>query len=61
MNVILRQFEENMVDLINSAPLPIEAKRLVVCEVLHKLEVQANVEITREIQEQKKSEETKGE
>ena len=54
MNKALRQLQENMVDLINSAKLPTEAKRLVVCEVLHKLEVQANMEIAYEIQEASK-------
>jgi len=64
MNKELRQFQEEMVDLINSTPLPIEAKRLVVCEILHKLEVEVNRAIAYEIQEQNKqaeSEETKGE
>lgn len=56
MNAELRQFQEKMVDLINSARLPTEAKRLVVCEVLHKLEVQADREIAYEIQEQSKQE-----
>ena len=64
VNRELRMFQENMVDLINSAKLPTEAKRLVVCEVLHKLEVQANMEIAYEIQEASKqvaSEEAKEE
>lgn len=52
MNAELRRLQENMVELINSAQLPIEAKRLVVCEILHKLEIQANKEIYCEIQEQ---------
>jgi hypothetical protein len=64
MNVVLRKFQEEMVDLINSAQLPVEAKRLVVCEVLHKLEIETNRAIAYEIQEENKqaeSEETKGE
>lgn len=59
MNVTMRQFQENMVNLVNSAPLPIEAKRLVVCEVLHKIEEQANIQIACEIQERIKREEAK--
>lgn len=59
MNVTMRQFQENMVNLVNSAHLPIEAKRLVVCEVLHKIEEQANIQIACEIQEQIKREEAK--
>ncbi len=61
MNIALRQFQESMVNLVNSAKLPTEAKRLVVCEVLHKLEVQADIEITRELQERSKQTEAKEE
>lgn len=61
MNIPLRQFQENLVNLINSTRLPTEAKRLVVCEVLHKLEVQADKEIAYEMQEQSKQEETQKE
>ncbi len=58
MNTALRNFQVNMINLINSAPLPTEAKRLVVCEVLHKLEIQAEKEIMLEQQtEEKESEE----
>lgn len=58
MNTALRQFQEAMVDLINSAPLPVEAKRLVVSEILHKLEVETNRAIAYEIQEQNKQAES---
>lgn len=58
MNTALRKFQEELVDLTNSAQLPVEAKRLVVCEVLHKLEIEANRAIAYEIQEQKKQEES---
>lgn len=53
MNVVLRRFEENMVNLINSTPLPTEAKRLVVHEILTKLEVQAEKEILMQLQAEK--------
>ena len=53
MNAELRRLQENMVELLNSFQLPTEAKRLVVCDILHKLEVQANKEIMYEIQETK--------
>ena len=53
MNAELRRLQENMVELLNSFNLPTEAKRLVVCDILHKLEVQANKEIMYEIQETK--------
>lgn len=57
MNLALRAFQENMVNLINSAQLPTEAKRLVVSEVLHKLEVQAEKEIVFELQQREKESE----
>ena len=59
MNAELRRLQENMVELINAFNLPTEAKRLVVIDILHKLEVQANKEIIMEIQAQQ--EETKEE
>lgn len=59
MNLELRWLQENMVELINSANLPIEAKRLVVCEILHKLEVETEKIIYNEMQEKKKEENTK--
>lgn len=58
MNVTLRRFQENMVNLINSTPLPTEAKRLVVHEVLTKLEVQAEKDILAELQAQKEEKES---
>ena len=61
MNIALRQFQEGMVNLVNSAKLPTEAKRLVVCDVLHKLEVQADMEIAKELYERSNQEETKEE
>lgn len=57
MNVELRKLQESLVDSLNQARLPIEAKRLVVCEILHKLEEQANKEIVYEIQEMNKQSE----
>lgn len=59
MNAELRRLQENMVELLNSFQLPTEAKRLVVCDIMYKLEVQANKEIMYELQETK--EETKEE
>lgn len=60
MNAELRRMQENLVELINSFNLPTEAKRLVVCDILVKLEIQANKEIAYEI-EQSKGEEENGE
>lgn len=50
MNVAIREFEEKMVNLINSTQLPTEVKRLSVCEILHKIEIQAEREIAFELQ-----------
>lgn len=61
MNVTLRRFEENMVNLINSTPLPTEAKRLVVYEILTKLEVQAEKDILMELQAEKAEKESESE
>lgn len=61
MNVEFRRLQENLVDLINSAQLPIEGKRLVVLEILHKLEVEAERIIYQEIEVQKQQENAKEE
>lgn len=61
MNVEFRRLQENLVDLINSAQLPIEGKRLVVLEILHKLEVEAERIIYQEIEAQKQQENAKEE
>lgn len=58
MNVAIRRFEENMVNLINSTPLPTEVKRLVAHEILTKLEEQAEKEILMELQAQKEEKES---
>ena len=47
-----------MVNLINSTPLTTEAKRLVVHEILTKLEVQAEKDILAELQAQKEEKES---
>ena len=60
MNTTLRNFQVNMVNLINSTPLPTEAKRLVVSEILYKLEAQVEIDIALEAQaKQKELEKTK--
>lgn len=61
ITVELRRLHENMVYLINSAQLPTEAKRLVVCEVLHKLEVQADKELSYIIQQNNEEKESESE
>lgn len=61
MNVTIRQFQESMAGLINSTPLPMEVKRLAVCDILHKIEAQAEHEITCELQAKQKESQEKEE
>ena len=57
MNLEIRKLEETIVSVINSSQIPTEAKRLVVADVLRKLEVQADKEVMLEIQIAKQNEE----
>ena len=57
MNLEIRKLEETIVSIVNSSQIPTEAKRLVVAEVLRKLEVQADKEVMLEIQMAKQNEE----
>lgn len=50
MNVEIRRLEENLVNDINASRVPTEVKRLVVMEVLMKLEAQVEKEIAFELQ-----------
>lgn len=59
MNTALRNFQNNMYNLINSAPLPTEAKRLVVCDILYKLEAQADIDIALEAQQKLEAQQAK--
>ena len=57
MNLEIRKLEETIVSIVNSSQIPTEAKRLVVAEVLRKLEVQADKEVMLEVQMAKQNEE----
>lgn len=57
MNLEIRKLEEAIVTAVNSSQIPTEAKRLVVADVLRKLETQADKEIMLEIQLAKQNEE----
>lgn len=57
MNLEIRKLEETIVSVINSSQIPTEAKRLVVADVLRKLEVQADKEVMLEVQMAKQNEE----
>ena len=57
MNVEIRKLEETIVHAVNASQIPTEAKRLVVADVLRKLEVQAEKDILLEMQVAKQNEE----
>lgn len=62
MNLEIRKLEETIIHAVNTSQIPTEAKRLVVADVLRKLEVQAEKDILVEIQmAEKKKEESKKE
>lgn len=58
MNTEIRLLQENIVNCVNSARMPTEVKRLVVLEVLMKLEEQANKEIALELQNKREEQES---
>lgn len=58
MNTEIRLLQENIVNCVNSARMPTEVKRLVVLEVLMKLEAQANKEIELELQHKREEQES---
>lgn len=53
MDLMIKKFEAGLVDYINSAQLPLELKRLVMAEVMVKVEQAVNVAVL----EQQKAEE----
>lgn len=56
MNLAIRKFEEDMVNLYNSSKIPAEAKRFVLLEILHKAEEVSKNAIQTELIELKKRE-----
>lgn len=42
MDCQIRSFEDEIISSINASNLPIEVKRLVLAEILHKVEVESN-------------------
>jgi len=49
MNLKIRQFEDDLVNLINSNDLPIEVKRIILQDVLQIVENKANEIILKEL------------
>ncbi len=49
------EFESKIIELLNTAALPMEVKRLIVSDVLKKVEQASNQEVNRIIEEDKNS------
>lgn len=56
MNLEIRRFEQNLIRMINESELPIEAKRLVMKDVLHQVESVADDQVKKEHEAQKDAE-----
>jgi len=56
-NYKIRDLEDKMIDTLNSSDVAIEAKRLIVQNLLNMVTKQADARITMEIQDMKKEEE----
>lgn len=56
-NYKIRNLEDKLIDILNSSDVAIEAKRLIVQNLLNMVTKQADVRITMEIQDMKKEEE----
>ena len=62
MDLVVRRFQQNIINFINQTDLPIEIKRLCLGEIYRQLEETSNQEINRQLQEeQKESEQKEGE
>lgn len=48
MNLEMKQFEQQIINVTNASPLPIEAKRLIISDVLQKIEKVAEDQIQKE-------------
>lgn len=51
MNLKIRQFEQSIIDTINGTEIPIEAKRLVLENVLHKVSAVSDNQVSKEQEE----------
>lgn len=56
MNLEIRKFEEDLVNLYNSSKAPAEAKRFVLLEILHKAEKSSMAAIQEELKQINKKE-----
>ena len=55
MNDAIRKLEDNVIAVINDSTVPMEAKRLILKDVLYMVTDQANAEILMERQKQKEA------
>lgn len=49
MNLIIRRFEQKLINCINDEPLPIELKRLVLKDILDQVESESTKAINKEL------------
>lgn len=59
MNLAIKEFQQTLIDVINKAELPIEVKRLIVNDLAREINVVADAEIKKELEERNKVEEGK--
>lgn len=52
MNIKIRQFEDNILNLINESDLPMEIKRLVISDIFNLVLKQADKEVLAELSAQ---------
>lgn len=52
MDLMIMRFREKLVQDINESPLPLEVKRLVLSEIITKVEIATNEAIQKELKEE---------
>lgn len=60
MDLMIRQFREELISKVNEYKLPIEVKRLVFKEIMIEIENQSNIEIANQLKNTKKETEENG-
>lgn len=60
MDLMIRQFREDLISKVNEYKLPIEVKRLVFKEIMIEIENQSNIEIANQLKNTKKETEENG-
>lgn len=61
MNLMIRQFKENIIQEINASQLPIEVKRMTLSEIMKQVEEVAENVIEQELAMQAEAEKKEGE